>query len=276
MYRRFGAEVTVIEHGAHIISREDPEVSVAVQAFLEAEGIRFVCGARDISVSGASADQPTSVTLKAVLPTGPVEVQGTHLLVAVGRQPNTDDLGLDKAGIKVDARGYIVVDDFLRTNVEGIWALGDVTGHGAFTHTSYNDFEIVLANLLQDDERRVSDRIDVYALFTDPPLARIGMSEAQVRASGRDALVGVMPMTRVARARERGETKGFMKVLVDAATHRILGAALLCIDGDEVIHSLLDVMAADVPYTVIQRCVHIHPTVSELIPTLLADLKPLS
>jgi pyruvate/2-oxoglutarate dehydrogenase complex dihydrolipoamide dehydrogenase (E3) component len=197
------------------------------------------------------------------------------MLVAVGRRPNTDDLGLDKAGIATDARGFITVDDELRTNVPGVWALGDVNGRGAFTHTSYNDYEIVAADLLDHERRCVSERISAYALFTDPPLGRVGMSEAEVRAAGIDALVGVMPMTRVGRARERGETQGFMKVLVHAKTEKILGAALLCIEGDEIVHSLLDVMAAGASYKVVQRAVHIHPTVSELIPTLLGQLKPL-
>ena len=204
------------------------------------------------------------------------EIEGSHLLAAVGRRPNTDDLGLDKAGIATDARGYITVDDELRTSVEGVWALGDVNGHGAFTHTSYNDFQIAAANLLDGGKRRISDRIACYALFIDPPLGRIGMSEAEVRARGKPALVGRMPMTRVGRARERGETQGFMKVLVDAESERILGASLLCIEGDEIVHCLLDVMAAGASYKVIRDTVHIHPTVSELIPTLLEKLVPLA
>jgi len=200
---------------------------------------------------------------------------GSHLLMAVGRVPNTDDLGLDKAGIKVDERGYIEVDDQLRTSVPDVWALGDCNGKGAFTHTSYNDFEIVVANLLDNDTRRVSDRILTYGLFIDPPLGRVGMTEAQVRASGRKALIGKKSMTRIARAREKSETQGFMKVLVDAETKEFLGAAILGVGGDEVIHSILDMMYAKKPYTVIQRAVHIHPTVSELIPTMLGELKPL-
>jgi pyruvate/2-oxoglutarate dehydrogenase complex dihydrolipoamide dehydrogenase (E3) component len=204
------------------------------------------------------------------------EVVGSHLLLAVGRTPNTDDLGLDRAGVKIDARGYVVVDDELRTNVPGIWALGDVNGRGAFTHTSYNDYEIVAANLLDNDRRRVSDRIPAYALFVDPPLGRVGMNEREVRASGKKALIGKMMMTRVGRAFERSETQGFMSVLVDADSKKILGAAILGIEGDEVIHSILDVMYAGAPYTVIQRAMHIHPTVTELIPTLLGDLQPLA
>jgi len=206
----------------------------------------------------------------------PREIAGSHLLLAVGRTPNTDDLGLDKAGVAVDSRGYISVDDELRTSVPGIWALGDANGRGAFTHTSYNDYEIVAGNLLDGDRRRVSDRIPVYALFTDPPLARVGMSEAEVRAKGRPALVGKMQMTRVGRARERSETQGFMQVLVDAETKRILGAALLGIEADEAIHCIVDIMNAGQPYTAITRSVHIHPTVAELIPTLLENLTPLA
>lgn len=203
------------------------------------------------------------------------DVVGNHLLAAVGRRPNTDDLGLANAGIATDSRGFIVVDDQCRTNVPGVWALGDANGRGAFTHTSYNDHEIVAANLLDGESRSLSDRIPAYALFIDPPLGRVGMTESEVRASGRKALVAVMPMTRVGRARERGETQGFMKVLVDPETERILGAALLCIEGDEIVHLLLDAMYAGVSYQVIRRAVHIHPTVSELIPTLLGQLEPL-
>lgn len=206
---------------------------------------------------------------------GEDEVVGSHLLLAVGRQPNTDDLGLENAGIETDSRGFIVVDNQLRTNAPHVWAMGDVNGRGAFTHTSYNDYEIIAANLFDDDPRRVTDRIAAYALYIDPPLGRAGMTEREVRASERKALIGKMTMTRVGRARERGETQGFMKVLIDADTKKILGAAILGIGGDEIVHSLLDVMYADAPYTVIQRAVHIHPTVTELIPTLLGDLRPL-
>jgi pyruvate/2-oxoglutarate dehydrogenase complex dihydrolipoamide dehydrogenase (E3) component len=272
MFVRFGSRVTVLEHGDRLIAREDPEVSAEVQAILQREGVEFLLGTRDPAVSQVD-EGPIRVSVN-VRDRAHV-LSGSHLLMAVGRKPNTDDLGLERAGIAVDARGQITVDEQLRASVEGVWALGDVNGRGAFTHTSYNDYEIVAANLLDGESRRVSDRIPVYALFTDPPLARIGMSETEVRASGRPALVGTMPMTRVGRARERGETQGFMKVLADAQTKKILGAALLCVEGDEIVHSLLDVMAADAPYSVIQRCMHIHPTVSELIPTLLAGLKPL-
>jgi pyruvate/2-oxoglutarate dehydrogenase complex dihydrolipoamide dehydrogenase (E3) component len=261
MYRRFGAAVTVLEHADRLIAREDPEVSHEVRAILEREGVRVHLAVRDVRVAAPRADGRIGIAFTSG--TIDLDVLGSHLFAAVGRRPNTDDLGLDRAGIATDARGHVVVDDELRTSVPGVWALGDVNGRGAFTHTAYNDHEIVAANLLDGAARRVTDRIPAYALFIDPPLGRAGMSEAEVRARGRPALVGVMPMTRVGRARERGETQGFMKVLVDAASERILGA------------SLLDVMAADVSYKVIERAVHIHPTVSELIPTLLEQLVPL-
>jgi pyruvate/2-oxoglutarate dehydrogenase complex dihydrolipoamide dehydrogenase (E3) component len=273
MYRRFGARVTVVEYGDRLIAREDREVSREVQAILEREGIAFHFSVQQARVTAGEGGSGVRVSLGAEAEAKVVE--GSHLLAAVGRKPNTDDLGLDKAGIATDARGYIVVDDELRTSVAGIWALGDANGRGAFTHTSFNDHQIVADNLLHGGKRKVSDRLTTYALFIDPPLGRVGMSEAEVRARGKPALVGVMPMTRVGRARERGETQGFMKVLVDAESERILGAALLCIEGDEIVHSILDVMAADASYKVIERAVHIHPTVSELIPTLLGQLQPL-
>ena len=272
MYRRFGSKVTVIEYGDRLIAREDPDVSKEVQAILEREGVEFLLSARDAKVKKTD-DGHIHVALNS---NGAArDLQGSHLLAAVGRKPNTEDLDLQSAGIETDKRGFITTDEQLRTNVEGVWALGDVNGRGAFTHTSYNDFEIVAANLFDNDPRRTSDRIPAYALFIDPPLGRVGMTETEVRATGRPALVGVMPMSRVGRARERGETQGFMKVLVDAQTERFLGASLLGIEGDEVVHLLLDAMAADLSYKVIQRAVHIHPTVSELIPTLLGTLKPL-
>jgi pyruvate/2-oxoglutarate dehydrogenase complex dihydrolipoamide dehydrogenase (E3) component len=210
-----------------------------------------------------------------VIHCGDRKIDGTHLLIAAGREPNTHDLGLDKAGIEIDSRGFIKVDDQLRTNVPGVWALGDCNGRGAFTHTSYNDYEIVAANLLDNDTRRVSDRILTYALYTDPPLGRCGFTETQIRADGRKALIGTRPMTKVGRAVEKGETQGFLKVLVDAETKLILGASLVGIECDEVVHSILDIMYARAPYTVIQRAVHIHPTVSELVPTLLGEMRPL-
>ena len=272
MFRRFGAQVTVLEVAERLIAREDPEVCTEVQAILEREGVRFVLGVRDARV------QRVGEQIQVLCSAGGAaqEVIGSHLLAAVGRRPNTDDLGLQTAGISTDARGFITVDDQLRTSVPGVWALGDANGRGAFTHTSYNDFETVAANLLDGAQRSVNNRIPAYALFIDPPLGRVGLTEAQVRATGRPALVGVMPMSRVGRAKERGETQGFMKVLVDAQTERILGASLLCIEGDEIVHSLLDMMAADASYRVVQQAVHIHPTVSELIPTLLGQLVPLA
>ena len=271
MYRRFGSRVTVVEMGPRLIGREDEEISTAIGGILQREGIEIRLNAKCLSV----AKRKNGIAVRVSCEQEPREIVGTHLLLAVGRVPNTDDLGLDKAGVKTDARGYISVDDELRTNVPGIWALGDVNGRGAFTHTSYNDYEIVSANLLDSDPRRVTDRIQAYALYVDPPLARVGMTDREAKALGRKVLTAKMMMTRVGRARERGETQGFMKVLVDAETKMILGAALLGIEADEAIHAILDVMYAKAPYTVIQRAMHIHPTVSELIPTLLADLKPL-
>jgi pyruvate/2-oxoglutarate dehydrogenase complex dihydrolipoamide dehydrogenase (E3) component len=269
MYRRFGARVTVIEKGPRLTSREDEDVSATIKAILEAEGIDVVVGATAIQFARHDSG------FQVVPSEGAEPIAGTHLLMAVGRQPNTEDLGLDKAGVQTDARGYIVVDDQLRTNVEHIWAMGDCNGRGAFTHTSYNDFEIVAANLLDDDPRRVSDRVPTYALYIDPPLGRAGLTVDQVRKSGRKALVGKRPMTRVGRAVEKGETQGFMKVVVDAETEEILGAAILGVGGDEVIHAILDIMTAKKPYTAISRTMHIHPTVSELVPTLLQEMKPL-
>ncbi|HNM83174.1 MAG: FAD-containing oxidoreductase [Mycobacterium sp.] len=267
MYRRFGAQVTVVEKGPRLASREDEDVSAAIKDILEAEGIAVVLGATAMSV--AKQDNGFALTPR----DGADPVVGSHLLVATGRRANTDDLGLDVAGVRTDGRGYIEVDDELRTSAEGIWAMGDCNGKGAFTHTSYNDFEIVAANLLDDDPRRVSDRVTTYALYIDPPLGRVGMTESEVRRSGRKALVGKRPMTRVGRAVEKGETQGFMKVVVDAGTHEILGAAILGVGGDEVIHCIVDVMTAGLPYTAISRTMHIHPTVSELVPTMLQDLR---
>lgn len=271
MYRRFGSEVTIIEMGPRLIGREDDDVSTAIKEIVEREGINVRLNAECIGFS----KQGDSIVARVNCDSGAPEISGSHLLLAVGRRPNTDDLGLEKAGIAVDARGYIRVDDQLRTNVSGIWAMGDCNGQGAFTHTSYNDFEIVAANLLDNDPRRVSDRIPAYALYVDPPLGRAGLTDAQVRKTGKRALVATRPMTKVGRAVEKGETQGFMKIVVDADTRQILGAAILGTGGDEVIHSILDVMYAKAPYTVIQRAMHIHPTVSELVPTMLADLKPM-
>jgi pyruvate/2-oxoglutarate dehydrogenase complex dihydrolipoamide dehydrogenase (E3) component len=272
MFRRFGAEVTVIEMGERLVGREDEDVSTAIREIVEHEGVTVRANAKCIGFAKDGDEVVASVDCG----DGALRVRGTHVLLAVGRRPNTDDLGLEKAGVAVDARGYVVVDDQLRTGVPGIWALGDCNGKGAFTHTSYNDGEIVIANLLENDPRRVSDRITAYALYVDPPLGRAGMTEEEIRQSGRKALVAKRPMTRVGRAVEKGETQGFMKIAVDAETGAILGAAILGTGGDEVIHSILDVMYAKAPWTVIRRAMHIHPTVSELVPTLLSDLRPMN
>ena len=271
MYRRFGSAVTLIERGARLIEHEDEDVSEAIQGILEHEDITIRLGTTCTGVAMRGDD----IVVAVKGPGGVAEVSGSHLLLAVGRQPNTNDLGLDAAGVQRDEHGYITVDDQCRTTAPGIWAMGDCNGRGAFTHTSYNDFEIVAANLLDDDPRRISDRVPAHALYIDPPLGRAGMTEAEARQSGRRVLVGQRPMTRVARAVEKGETQGFMKVLVDGDTKEILGASILGPGGDEVIHCVLDMMIAKVPYTVLQRAMHIHPTVSELLPTILGALQPL-
>ena len=271
MYRRFGSEVTVIEAGPRLIVHEDEDTSAAVKEILEKEGIQTRLNTKCAAVAQRGED----VVLDLSSAAGASQIAGSHLLVAIGRIPNTDDLGLDKAGVMVDESGYIGVDDQLRTTVHGIWAMGDCNGRGAFTHTSYNDYEIVAANLLDRDPRKVSDRISAYNLYIDPPLGRCGITKAAARSAGKRALVGRRPMTRVSRAIEKGETEGFMEVLVDAETKQFLGAAILGVGGDEVIHTVLDLMYAKAPYTVMQRAVHIHPTVSELLPTILGELKPL-
>jgi pyruvate/2-oxoglutarate dehydrogenase complex dihydrolipoamide dehydrogenase (E3) component len=271
MYRRFGSNVTVVERMPKLLPREDDDVAAEIRAILEREGIVIRTGAECMAL--AKEDGRISVRLECEA--GEPIAQGSHVLLAVGRRPNTDDLDLEKSKIEVDERGYMKVDDQCRTSAEGVWALGDANGRGAFTHTSWNDYEIVAANLFDADKRRISDRIPCYALFIDPPLGRAGMNEAEARASGRRVLAGKMPMTRVGRAREAGETQGLMKVLVDADSKELLGAALLGLNADEIVHSLLDVMYAKKPYTTILRAMHIHPTVTELIPTLLGDLKPL-
>ena len=271
MYRRFGSQVTVIEMAPRLIPREDEDVSMGVADILEAEGIALRLNAMCL----AAKRHPEGVAVHVECTEGAPDVVGSHLLLAVGRRPNTDDLGLDKAGIAADARGYITVDDQLATSVPGIFALGDCNGRGAFTHTSYNDFEIVAANLLDGEQRRVSDRITAYALYTDPPLGRCGMTEAEVRKSGRPALIATMPMEDVSRAFEKGETEGYMKVLVDAESKLFLGAAFLGTSGDEAIHCILDVMYAKAPATVMARAMHIHPTVTELLPTMLGELREL-
>ena len=271
VYRRFGSEVTVIEFGPRLIAREDEDVSHAIAGFLKEEGIDVRVDSKMVGVE----KQGDLIAAKVESGGKISQIIGTHLLVATGRRPNTDDLGLDKAGIAMDRRGYIQVDDQLRTNISGVWAMGDCNGRGAFTHTSYNDYEIVAANLLDNDPRRVSDRIMAYALYTDPPLGRAGMTEAEVRKTGKPALISTMAMKDVMRAYERGEIKGFMKILVDRDNKQILGASFLGLEGDEVIHCVLDIMYAKAPYIVIQRAMHIHPTVSEFIPTMMDNLKPL-
>jgi pyruvate/2-oxoglutarate dehydrogenase complex dihydrolipoamide dehydrogenase (E3) component len=271
IYRRLGAEVTVVEKGPRLVSREDEDVSHAIREILEAEGIAIRTGSECISFAPHAGGQ---VTVHMQCEPSPQQVVGSHVLLAVGRRPNTDDLGLERAGIETDERGYIRVDDGLATSVAGIWALGDCNGRGAFTHTAYNDYEIIAANLLDGAARRVSDRIAGYALYVDPPLGRVGMTETQARASGKSVLVSTRPMTRVGRAVEKSETQGFIKIVADADSQRILGAAILGTGGDEAIHGILDMMNADQPWPALQWAVPIHPTVSELIPTVLGDLKP--
>lgn len=273
MYRRFGSEVTVIEMGPRLFGREDEDVSEAVRVILEREGVRVRLAAECIALAPAADG---GVTAHLDCDGGERTVTGSHLLLAIGRRPNTDDLGLDRAGVAVDAHGFIIVDDFLRTNVKGIWALGDCNGRGAFTHTAYNDYEIVAANLLEGGSRKVSDRIEAYALYIDPPLGRAGLTDAQARKMGRAVLVSKRPMTEVGRAVEKDETQGFMKAIVDSETKKVLGAAILGTGGDEAIHGILYAMYAGATSTTLQRSVGIHPTVSELVPTLLGDLRPLT
>jgi pyruvate/2-oxoglutarate dehydrogenase complex dihydrolipoamide dehydrogenase (E3) component len=271
MYRRFGSEVSVIQRNERLTPREDEDVAAAIREILEDEGIRILTGADVTRVENRAGQVAVTVATKDEV----AEVIGSHLLVAVGRRPNTDDLGLDQAGVATDERGYIKVDSQLRTNVPGVFAMGDCNGRGAFTHTSYNDFEIIAANLLDGEERRIEDRIPTYGLFIDPPLGRAGMTEAEVRKKGIKALVAKMPMEDVGRAYERSETKGFMKIIVDAESRQLLGAALLGIEGDEIVQGLLDMMYAKAPWTVIRRAMHIHPTVYEMIPYMFDDLQPL-
>jgi pyruvate/2-oxoglutarate dehydrogenase complex dihydrolipoamide dehydrogenase (E3) component len=271
MYRRFGSAVTVIEALPRLVAREDEDISAELAKILEGEGIAVKLGAKALSV----ARKGNGIVVEIDTSTGRAQVEGSHLLVAIGRRPNTDDLGLEKAGVKLDGRGYIEVDDELRTSAPGIWALGDCNGRGAFTHTSYNDYEIVAANLLDNDPRRVSDRITAYALYTDPPLGRAGMSQAEARGTKRPTLVANWSMARVGRAVERGETEGFMRILIDRDSKQIVGASLLGLNADEVVHEILDLMYAKAPYTILQRAMHIHPTVSEYLPTMLGSLTPL-
>ncbi|NVB79739.1 MAG: FAD-containing oxidoreductase [Kofleriaceae bacterium] len=272
MYRRFGSDVTIIEKSRRLLAHDDEDVSVAVTEILESEGIHVRVGAECIAL----APDREGVTVTLVCESGDRAVTGSQVLLAVGRQPNTDDLGLDRAGVAVDRHGYIVVDEFLRTSVAGIWALGECNGRGAFTHTAYNDYEIVAANLLDDDRRKVTDRIEAWAIYLDPPLGHVGLNEDGARKTGRAHLVAKRPMTRVSRAIEKGETRGFMKAIVEAETNRIVGATILGTDGDEAIHSILYAMYAGATARTLTRSVGIHPTVSELLPTLLGDLRPLT
>jgi pyruvate/2-oxoglutarate dehydrogenase complex dihydrolipoamide dehydrogenase (E3) component len=271
MFRRFGSEVTILEMGPHLIHHEDEDISKAIEEILRQEGINVRLDSECIGFSPHADGVAVNVDCKE----GSPEVNASHVLLAVGRRPNTDDLGIEKAGIVTDKRGYIAVDEQLRTNVPGIWALGDCNGRGAFTHTAYNDYEIVAANLLDGDSRRVSDRITAYNLYTDPPLGRVGLTEVEARKSTSHLLVGLRPMTKVGRAVEKGETKGFIRILVDGDSKQLLGAAIVGTGGDEVVHCLLDMMYAKAQYTVMQRAMHIHPTVAELLPTVLGELKPL-
>ncbi len=271
MYRRFGSKVTVVERAPKLLPREDDDIAAEIRALLERDGVSIRTDAECMALGKKGKRIVVGLHCQGGKPIA----EGSHALLAVGRKPNTDDLGLPEAGIEMDERGFVRVDDECRTSAADVWALGECNGKGAFTHTSYNDYEIVAANLFDHDRRKISDRIQTYALFIDPPLGRAGMTEAEAKKSGRSVLVGRMQMKHVGRAREAGETQGFMKVLVDAKSQELLGAAILGLNGDEVVHSLLDVMYAKRPYTTIQRAMHIHPTVSELVPTLLGNLKPL-
>ncbi len=270
-FRRFGSKVTVIEQGPQIMGREDADIAQIALELMQAEGVTVLLKTKTLSV------EPADDGVRVMVETGGQAhaVYGSHLLVAVGRRPNSDALNLDSAGIQTDARGYITVDDHLQTSASGVWALGDVNGRGAFTHTSWNDHEIVMDNL-EGGSRRLSDRITVYGVYVDPPLGRVGMNEQEARALGRRVLMGIKPMRDIARAKERDETVGLMKVLVDADSGLFLGAAIFGIGGDEIVHSIIDLMYARAPYTVMKNAVHVHPTVSELLPTLLGELKPLA
>lgn len=272
IFRRFGSEVVIVEQKPHIAGGEDPDISEAIRRVLEGEGVEVLTEAE---ATGVQQDEDGAIILSFKSGESESTRSGSHLLVAVGRMPNTDDLGLEDAGIKTDARGHIETDDRLQTSLAHVWALGDCNGKGAFTHTSYNDHEIVAANLLEGANRSVTDRVMAYAIYTDPPLGRVGMSERDLRESGRKALIARMPMENVARAQERSETAGLMKILIDEESECILGAALLGISCDEVVHLIIDTMAAGAPYTTIRDAMHIHPTVAELIPTMLHNPEPL-
>jgi pyruvate/2-oxoglutarate dehydrogenase complex dihydrolipoamide dehydrogenase (E3) component len=270
MFRRFGAEVTIVEMGPKLIGREDSDVSDEIRTILEAEGIAIRLSAKCITL----AKEATGISVGVDCTDGAPRISGSHVLLATGRRPNTDDLGAEKAGINLNERGYIEVDDTLATTAPGVWALGDCNGHGAFTHTAWNDYEIVAANLLDGASRKLSDRILGYALYIDPPLGRVGMTEAQARATGRPLLFAKRPMTAVGRAVEKDETLGFMSMVADAETKQILGAAILGTSGDEAIHGILDLMNAHQTIDVLRWAVPIHPTISELLPTLAGSLAP--
>jgi pyruvate/2-oxoglutarate dehydrogenase complex dihydrolipoamide dehydrogenase (E3) component len=270
IYRRLGARVTIVERAPRLIGREDEEISQAVREMLESEGIAIRTNAECLRLTTHRGSPALALDCS----DGPPEISGSHILFAVGRIPNTDDLALERAGVRTGPRGHVEVDETLATNVPGIWAIGDCNGRGAFTHTAYNDFEIVAANLLDGEDRKVGDRIPGYALYTDPPLGRVGMTEAEALATGRRVLVGRRPMSSVGRAIEKGETRGLMKVVADGDTREILGAAILGTGGDEAIHGILDMMNAGATYDRLEWAVPIHPTVSELIPTLLRNMKP--
>ena len=269
IFRRFGSEVTIIERNKQLINREDQTVTDVVAEIMKTEGVNLVFNAKDISVK---ENEKKSIILK----TGTKEINGTHLLLAIGRVPNNDTLQLQNTTIKLDDKKYIKVNNYCQTNVDGIFAIGDCNGQGAFTHTAYNDFQIVRSFLFKKKERKISDRITTYGLFIDPPLGRIGMTKKEALEKGCEILVGYRPMTKVNRAKEKAETLGFMEAVIDAKTDLFLGACVLGVGGDEIINGITNLMYAKKPYTVLRDSIHIHPTVSELIPTMLEDLKPIA
>jgi pyruvate/2-oxoglutarate dehydrogenase complex dihydrolipoamide dehydrogenase (E3) component len=271
MFRRFGAEVTVIDKNPRLAAHEDADASGVIQEIFAAEGIQIRTNANCIHLE----DGETGVAVALECDEGAPRVPGSHVLLAVGRVPNTDDLNVAAAGIAMEHGGFIRVDDQLQTNLPGVFAIGDCNGRGAFTHTSYNDYEIVADNLLEGAARRVSDRIPAHALYIDPPLAQVGMTETEIRKTGKPVLIGMRPMTRVGRAIEKGETFGFMKIFVDAESRHILGATVFGTGADEAIHCILTAMYARQPVSLLAHSVHIHPTVAELIPTICGELKPL-
>ena len=271
LFRRLGSQVTLVERNPRLLPHDDEDVAAAVTEILTNEGITLRLGAECIALGQENGQPLVHVSCEE----DPSSARGSHLLLAMGRQPNTDDLDLAKAGLTADAHGYLTVDETLQTAVPGIWALGDCNGRGAFTHTAYNDFEIVAANLLDHGQRRVSDRLPVSAIYVDPPFAKVGLTEAEVRAAGTPALVGKRPMTKVGRAVEKGETQGFIKVLVHAETDQILGASIVGVGGDEAIHCIITAMYARQTAAFMRTNMFIHPTVAELIPTVFGELKPL-